>query len=236
MRRERFAPPSVLAVVIIMAACWLLGAASPAPCAARDAGLAYGLKLGAAVSNLVGDDAEIVLTDPFDLTERVSPSRWFSIAGGGFLLLPLADGVWLQPELLYLGKGGHYSGQYDDLDVELGYLELPLLLRLDLLGRSRHQLYLLLGPSFAGLVSAKVRNLDVNEDLRKFDTGLTCGVGLDWNDGPVHSILEVRYTLGGTNLDEPRLGLGEAWTGLFDDEAGAEVRNGSLAVLTGFVF
>ena len=236
MRREWSAPPSVPAVVVAVAVCWLLGAACPASCAARDAGLAYGFKLGAAVSNLVGDDAEIVLTNPFDLTERVSPSRRFSIAGGGFLLIPLADGMWLQPELLYVSKGGHYGGQYDDLDVELGYLELPLLLRLDLLGSSRNQLYLLLGPSFAGLVSAKVHDLDVNADLRKLDTGLTCGVGLDWNDGPVHSILEVRYTLGGANLDETGLGLGEEWSGLNDDDAGAEVRNGSLAVLMGFAF
>jgi hypothetical protein len=189
--------------------------------------------LGGAVSNLLGEDADIVMTHAFDVTERVSPSRRFSIAGGGFLLLPLADGVWLQPELLYVGKGGHYDRWYD---VDLRYLELPLLCRLDLLGHSRHQLYLLLGPSFAGLVSAKVRDLDVNEDLRQLDVGVSFGVGLDLDDGPVHSILEVRYTLGGTNLDETGLGLGEAWTGLHDDDAGAEVRNGSLAVLMGFAF
>lgn len=233
MHRKRFAPPAVLAVVIAVATCWLLGAACPVRCAARDGGLAYGFKLGAAVSNLVGDHAEIMPTDPFDLTNQVSPSRRFSPSGGGFLLLPLADRVWLQPELLYVGMGGHYAGWYN---VDLRYLELPLLWRLDLLGRSRHQLYLLLGPSFAGLVSAKVNDQDAMENMRKLDVGATFGVGLDWDDGPVHSILEVRYTLGGTNLDERGLGLAEQWTGLYDDEAGAEVRNGSLAVLMGFAF
>lgn len=142
-------------------------------------GSQFGIKGGLNFSNMYTED----VNDNNVLT---------SFNGGLYASIPLTSFMAIQPELLYSRKGSELV--YDNFLAEgtakfnLNYLELPLLLKLNV----AKNFNIHAGPYVAYLLNANVtnetdngtfnfeENLD-NEDFNKFDYGLSAGFGFDFD-------------------------------------------------------
>ena len=171
-------------------------AARPAP--------RFGVLAGASIATLAGDPVE----------------EWDSRTGfvaGGTLTLPLTSVVSFQPEVLFAQKGARISEGGFTATFKLDYVEVPLLLRVDVPttgGMLRP--HLLAGPALAfrascdveasgGGVSASRPCRDIaheegEDDLRSFDAGLLLGGALGFDFGGRRLNVGARYTLGLTKL------------------------------------
>lgn len=102
---------------------------------------------------------------------------------GAFASLPLGAFA-IQPELMYEQKGGKYNGNGYRLD----YLEIPILLDINVIG----PVGILLGPSF----DANVANSGIN-NINNTDVGLVAGVQVNVE----RLLVSGRYELGLTNIN-----------------------------------
>ena len=119
-----------------------------------------------------------------DLEEGPTTRKYrLGAALGGFVAIGLADVIAFQPELLWVQKGLEskpFLGA--TLDVNLDYLEVPLLVRL---GPSSGQgFHVLAGPSINFLTSARAsvegefgEDEDIKDDTESIDIGLVLGLG-----------------------------------------------------------
>lgn len=82
-----------------------------------------------------------------------------------------AGPIGIQPEAYFsvqsLGTGGD--------DIDLSYVQVPILLRLGIL----KVLYLNAGPQFGFNTKAKVGDLDLKDEIKGMDTSIALGAGLD---------------------------------------------------------
>lgn len=137
---------------------------------------------------------------------------------GGFVQLPLAQNLSLQPEVLYLGKG--FSGQADGIETtfELSYVEVPLLLQFHFPVEGGVSPRLFVGPAVAFEVGCDVSGSDgttsvslscdefddfgFDLDTKSADFGLTFGAGLDVAAGSAIVTLDGRYDMGLSDILE----------------------------------
>lgn len=141
-------------------------------------GAEFGVKGGLNFSNLYTDEVD----DNNMLT---------SFNAGLYAKFPITQSVAIQPEFLFSRKGAEFV--YDNAFAEgtarfkLNYIEVPVLLRLNI----TENFNIHVGPYFAYLIDAQVTNetdngvFDFeenydNDDFNKFDTGLTAGLGFDF--------------------------------------------------------
>jgi hypothetical protein len=130
---------------------------------------------------------------------------------GLYLQFPVRDFLAIRPELLFSLKGGRtaatINGQLEDIDIELAYLELPLLLRASIpTGAVRPVLFA--GPAVAiqigcdftfTLPTDSTRATCGQETLtnvREWDFGLVGGGGVEMRLRRATIALEARYTTG----------------------------------------
>ncbi|PXY46556.1 porin family protein [Flavobacterium hydrophilum] len=176
----------------------------------------FGIKGGVNMSNLYSDSDDIN-------DENV---LW-GFNAGVFAAFPIADNIFIQPEILYTTKGAEL--EYDTAGVEgtskfkLGYVEVPLLVRFNLTDNFNIHV----GGYASYLVNAKVTgegDVEFDEDLdaddfERFDAGLSAGVGLDFN--PIS--IGLRYNYGLTTIGKERDVAGTSYT--FPD-----VKNSNLSL------
>ncbi|SNS49565.1 Outer membrane protein beta-barrel domain-containing protein [Belliella buryatensis] len=145
-------------------------------------GLNFGIKGGANFSNFAGS------TDNFN-QESIT-----SYHAGIFAELGLGANFSIQPELLYSTVGSNltFAGAQEDFKNELGYLSLPVLMRIYLIP---NRLSLDLGPQVSFLMSES-QNVDVS-DSNTFDFSLAGGATLHVL-GPL--FVQGRYNLGLTDV------------------------------------
>lgn len=130
---------------------------------------------------------------------------------GVFLQFPLGTALAIRPELLFALKGGQavvsVNGVPNDIDTELAYLELPLLLRAALpTGAVRPVLFagsalaLRIGCDFSRIQrtdSSRVTcGRDDTSEVRQWDLGLVGGAGVEFRLRRATMALEARYTMG----------------------------------------
>jgi hypothetical protein len=133
-------------------------------------------------------------------------SAWHDgLVVGPFLSLELSPGWSLQPNLLYVRRGGTYRDRPDDLwgglvevqrvTFRLDYLEVPLLLRHDFLPGKPLNSVLLFGPALGKLLSMEYVQDDYSDAswLRDWDAAFMLGVGLETKRRAVVYSLEVLY-------------------------------------------
>lgn len=113
---------------------------------------------------------------------------------GAFLDLPLSERAGVQLGVAYSGKGSEITPLEGTVEtrIRIGYLEIPALLRLQIMTRSRVSAHLLLGPSFSFKVSCEIETHDPwwgystmdCEDrglgVRAFDLGAMGGIGIEF--------------------------------------------------------
>ncbi|HEX8690826.1 MAG TPA: porin family protein [Longimicrobium sp.] len=200
-----------------VAAALVLGAASGA--AAQ--GISVGVKAGVNVATLGGDDVE-------DADSRIG------LVGGAFLVYRFSDMLAIQPEVLYSQKGASFSDTEGELTVKLDYVDVPVLLRLNVpVTGSSLRPSVFAGPVFSlrascgaeaefngGSVEVDCDELDEEGiAVKDTDVGLAFGAGLDFPAGRATVTLDGRYTLGLSSID--------------DSDLDADVKNRAFAVMLG---
>ncbi len=186
-------------------------------------GASFGIKGGVNFSNLYTEDVD----DNNVLT---------SFNAGIFVSMPITSFLSIQPEFLYSRKGAELV--YDNAFAQgtakfkLNYIEAPILLKVNL----TKNLNVHAGPYFAYLVDANISNESgsgnfdfeeniSNDDLNKFDYGLSAGAGFDFD-----SIgFGVRYNYGLSTVGKERSFLGTTYT--FPDG-----KNSNLSIYAAFKF
>jgi hypothetical protein len=125
-------------------------------------------------------------------------------------------------EALVHQKGGKDVLRSGDR-MRLTYLDVPVLLHVDVLQHDPSAVFVTFGPSFAFNLDSKYEGQemteDIGDDIETFDLGLNLGVGLE--AGPL--IIEARYTWG----------LRRVFT---ESDSGAGFKNRALAVTVGVWF
>jgi len=173
-----------------------------------------GLRIGATFMTIGGDDA------PSDLDRRTG------LMAGGFVVFDVAGPLALQPELNYIQKGAESGGT----TTKLGYIELPLLLKVQAPSSGPVSPNLFLGPTAALNVNAEEETssgtTDISDDVRSGELGLMVGVGVDAALGVGTLLVDARYGLGLTSLDED------------DDIAETDIstRNQGFMITVGYAF
>ncbi len=128
------------------------------------------------------------------------------LVAGAFVTLPITSWIELQPEVLYSGKGARLEQEGIESKLVLDYLEVPVLARVsgNAFGTTRY--YVVAGPTAGFRMRAKTRTefsgateeLDISEDVERFDFGIAAGGGLQFGS----LLVDARYTFGLTDIDK----------------------------------
>jgi hypothetical protein len=121
------------------------------------------------------------------------------LTGGLSILVGTGDlGGW-QIEALFTEKGAENLLRRDDA-MRLTYLEIPVLLHVDVLQRHRNAVFLIAGPSLAFILRASYEDggvrTDIKDDVSNVDVGLHAGGGVEI--GPM--VFDARYVWGGRTV------------------------------------
>src|SRR5262245_45685094 len=164
------------------------------------------------------------LKNALDFGGPVDIERRTGAVIGPFVAFPINETVALQVEALFATKGATPTDGTNEFKIRLGYLDLPVLLRLAT--PSTQRFYVLFGPSFNINVSAETIDViaseakdDVKDEIRNAEFGLVFGAGV------AHKafLVEGRYSAGLTDVaDTPRVT--------------APIRNRGFAILAGVRF
>lgn len=131
----------------------------------------------------------------------------------------------LQPEILFSAKGTNVKMDDEVTKAKVGYLEIPLLFKVVIpAGVVLPNVYV--GPALDVLLYSKIvyddgDDEDMKDDTKSVDFGLAMGGGLDIKAGPGRVIIDLRYTLGFIDINDP-------------SEEGYEMMNGALTFLAGY--
>jgi hypothetical protein len=164
---------------------------------------AVGAEVGYSRSNLGGPDATKLRSRQGALT-------------GVFLQVPVAGPLSVRPEILFALKGGRAQialegGGTAQLEIDLAYLELPVLLR-GTVARGRFRPTLFGGPAPALKIGCDLRRIVPDSPVREscdqvdfiafrgFDVGLVMGGGLEVRWPQSALALEARYNTGFRSL------------------------------------
>lgn len=166
----------------------------------------FGVKGGVNFSNLYTEDVD----DNNVLTS-------FNV--GLFATMQITNFLAIQPELLYSRKGAElvYDNAFANgtAKFKLNYIEVPVLVKINV----TKNLNIHAGPYFAYLIDADIKNESSNggfdfeenienDDLNKFDYGLSGGLGLDFDTIG----FGVRYNYGLATVGKERDFLGTSYT------------------------
>ncbi len=156
-------------------------------------------------------------------------SRQGSVTGV-YLLVPISGRLSFRPELLFSLKGGRTQTGSALLDIELAYLEIPLLAKYSF-SRRRVRPVVFSGPALSLQIGCDVQFIAADQNsrstcgegsfslFRSFDVGVVAGGGVEvrWPQSAI--ALEARYTAGLRSI------LGES-----------EVRNRTYGLIVALTF
>jgi hypothetical protein len=181
---------------------------------AQDSGVEFGLKAGLNLASLSGDD----------VFEEGALGNRTGFSGGLFVGIPVTENFLIQPEVLYSQKGAHVEAAGEEAAIKLDYVEVPVLFK-GRFGSGGAKPSVFAGPAVGFKVTGKTEfegeEEDV-EDLKSTDFGIVFGAGLDLAAGSGSFILDVRYTLGLTTID--------------DTDNPDDVKNGVWSFSVGYAF
>ena len=163
----------------------------------------YGLRGGITVASLQGD-AVNNLNKLFDLSQGfVRTTSRTGFYAGGFVNLPLGSVISIEPGLYYSQKGYTMSGDLSiksinflsanaKAELQSSYIDAPLVFSANLAGG----LQVFAGPQVSYLVKNNLqvkagalglslfkKNMDVTNNFKKWDVGLTGGIAYQFNNG-----------------------------------------------------
>ncbi len=167
------------------------------------------------------------------------------LVAGVFLIYEFDNGFGVQPELLSSEKGvstGLYEGFVDvDMNLNLSYIELPLLAKYTFPLKGSFKPNVFAGPSLAYSLSSELEatagilsaGVDFSSMTHVTDFGIVLGAGFGWEVGDGIITFDARYTRGFTNV---------ILTGDFEINGdtqtieGDDFKNHGMAFMLGYVF
>lgn len=174
--------PRVIAIVLGFLA---LGA----PSVSFGAGVLVGVKGGATLANLTGEDV---------FNNSMSPGA----TGGAFARYPLSDMFSVQPEVLFAMKGAEYKVGDIEAEQKIDCIDVPVLVRLIWKNESQFEPSFLLGPVVGFLLDNEItdgQEIDLEDGSKSTDFGMIVGAGLDYKLENDAVLLDVRYERGLTS-------------------------------------
>ena len=189
-----------------------------------------GLKVGFGIANIT--------TDYSELNEFLDSRVGFS--GGAFLTYTINRQFAVQPEILYVSKGAAKDLFFFNAHLNLDYLEIPVLLKFDLMPEGKLHLSPYIGPALDVLLASKFHIINETYDIKDFtkstDFSLVFGLGLDYK----HVTFDVRYDLGLTGIVDAADKINDVTGAVPDDpyylEGNPTVKNTDLAFMIGYRF
>lgn len=144
-----------------------------------------GIKVGYNIANLSVDPS----------TETSSRS---SFAGGGYVELDLLGPIDFQGEVLYSPKGATAKFTAGDSTYKVDYLEIPLLVKLQLPLLPTLSWNIHAGPAFAFKISESTDPKQENgrDNFSSSDVGGVVGLGVKFSAFISHITVDARYTFG----------------------------------------
>lgn len=147
-------------------------------------GITYGVKAGASLTSLTGDNITGIKSK-------------IGFLGGGFVNFGLSDLISIQPEVLYSQKGCGYDAN-SNYKTKFNYIDVPVLVKVNAGG-----LFFEGGPQVGFLAAAKTTDgnttVDVSDQLKGVDFGYVVGLGYQLESGPM---LGLRYNGGISDLNK----------------------------------
>ncbi len=137
----------------------------------------FGVKAGLNYSNVTGSEIK---------TDAIT-----NYHAGLVTEINLTKGFAIQPELLYSTQGATYKTATEDFKNELGYITIPIMLKINL----SDSLMLELGPQ-AGFLLSEKNKFDANKS-NTFDFTANAGLGLKITE---NLFAQARYGLGLTEI------------------------------------
>lgn len=194
-----------------------------APLQAQDTRL--GLVGGVSIANLGGDDAG-------------DTDSSLGLSGGAFLSVGVNESWAIRPGVYYVEKGFEVSDGASELELNLDYIEVPLLLEFRVPTTGAMGVHLFGGPAVALEINCEFEGSDETGsgsvecdapefmgffDTKTVDFGLMLGGGIDFAASEsVDIVIEGSYNLGLTSID--------------DSGADADVKNRAFQIHAGLSF
>lgn len=111
----------------------------------------------------------------------------------------LSKQVGFQPELVYSSQGASYKTGNSKTTLNLGYINVPLMLQYMFDNGFRLEA----GPQIGFLINAKAKNgstsVDIKDNFKKVDVGIGAGIGYISTSG---FGVDARYNLGLSNIND----------------------------------
>lgn len=139
-------------------------------------------------------------TTEFGGIESTSDSK-IGFTAGLFAEFALSNIISIQPEVLYVQKGGEDNDEdFGDSAMTLSYVDVPLLLKLNVPLEGSVKPYAIGGPYVGYLIDATDDFEGESEDIKDFFEDLNYGVmfGAGVNIGSFH--IDIRYDMGLANI------------------------------------
>ena len=221
-------------------------------------GIRGGLNLANVSEDLGG--TETIDIEGTELTLELSQSNRTTFNAGGFVEYWFSPMIAIQVNVLYNQKGIGINGDLDETIIEQGipvnvtvdaeetvklsYLSLPILVKVAF-GESNIKPYLVAGPEFSFLMSAKDEakataegeaqgvtvgpytvevEEDIKEHLESFEFALDFGAGLSFSFGNIGVFADFIYSLGITKINKEEFLEGE------------DVMNRNIMINLGMIF
>ena len=108
----------------------------------------------------------------------------------------------VQGDLLYSPKGVTVAGE----DTKLNYFSIPVVLKKSFFPVGIHP-YLLAGPEFSFLLSAKAAGENIKKQVKSGDTGIVIGGGIEFSFLGKSAYAEGRYSFGLSEIIESDVSL-----------------------------
>ena len=183
-----------------------------------------GLKAGVNVASVVFDGNEV---DTYN-------ERRIGFVAGGFGVWPLSGPTAIQVEALFSQKGAKVADDSEDVaaTLELDYLDIPVLLRVQGPPLGANLLHFFAGPSVSFRTGARSKltyegfNFDegsidnIENEIERFDFGIVAGAGMDIGR---RIVIDARYSWGLSTINK-------------DPSEGIELKNRVFSIMGGVRF
>ena len=140
-----------------------------------------------------------------DVNQTQGPDSTDKKAGlvvGGFVEKPLSNTISFQPEVLYSQKGAKDHSENPEVSINVSVIQIPTLLKFNVAPKSPAHPFIVIGPGFAWVTSAKLKQdsneLDIKDDTEGFDPTFVIGFGGRYGN----FMGEIRYDLGFRDLSK----------------------------------
>jgi hypothetical protein len=199
---------------VFIAAALTLLAVSPA----FAAGMMFGVKGGLNLANLTGDDVS-------------DASIKTGVGVGAFLTYDLTEIFGVQPEVLFTMKGAKVKDvDLGDVTWKVSYIEIPVLVKVNLPTGGNVKPALFVGPGFGFLLSSKLSDgdeVDVKDATTSTDIGIIVGAGIAYKMEKGAITFDARYEVGMTTIVKEE-----------DEDTGSkpDVKNSVISFMVGYAF